>query len=155
MRIEQRAEQDALAADRPDQLGAADDRAGHHVAVAGGVLRQAVQVQVDAVLAVVVETGEGVVERGQRAVRVRGLRDARDVGDAGDRVGRRLEIDEFRRALGEHALDAGVVLDGQHRVRDAESRKQSLDQLQARPIGFDEAQQVVAGLELRQEAGRD
>jgi hypothetical protein len=116
VRVQQCAEQDAFAADRPDQLGATDDGARHDVAVSGGVLGQAVQVQVDVVLAVVVETGEGIIERGQRAVGMRELRDAGDVGDARDRIGRRLEMHEFRRALGERALDGGVILDGQHRV---------------------------------------
>ena len=72
MRVEQRAEQDALRAGSGLISRAADDGAGHHVAMPGGVFRQAVQIQVDAVLAVVVEPGEGVVERGQRAVALRG-----------------------------------------------------------------------------------
>ena len=155
MRVELHAEQDRFAPHGLDELAPRDDRAAHDVAVARGVLRQAVDEDVDAVLAVVVEACEGVVEHRERAGCVRRTGNAGDVRDARDRIRRRLEIDDSSRAAGEHPLDALVVLYREHRVLDAEALQQALDQLAARPVHLDEAEHVVARLEERQQAGGD
>ena len=155
MRVEQRPEQHALAADRLGELRPRDDGPAHDVAVARGVLGQAVHEHVHAVLPVVVEARESVVHHGQRARRMRRARDARDVGNARDRVGRRLEVHEARLALGERALDARVVLDREHRVRDAEPGERPADEAERRAVGLDKAEDVVARAQLRDQAGRD
>ena len=128
MRIKRGADHDCVAPDQPDQLVAGDDRTTHDVAVPGGIFRQAVDEDVDAVLAVVVKTREGIVDHGQRAVRMRGTRNAPDVGDPGHRIGRALEPDQPGRPLGKHALDARIILDRQHRVLYSEAAQQVLDQ---------------------------
>ncbi len=150
-----RPEQNALAAHRLREFLARDDRPAHHVAMTRRVFRQAVHEDVDAVLAVVVESRERVVHHRQRARRVRNPGNARDVRDARERVGRGLEIDELGLAVRERALDAGVVLDREHRVRDPEPRERAADQAERRPVGLHEAQDVIAGAQLRYQRGRD
>ena len=155
VRVEQRAQQDRVPAHRTDQFVARDDRPAHHVAVTGCVLREAVHEYVDAVLAVVVETRECVVEHGQCAMRMRGTGDTPDVRDARDRVGRTLEPDKSCRPPGKHPLNACIVLDGQHRVFDAKAAEQPLDQLSGGRVGLNEAQHMFAGTRERQEAARN
>ena len=54
VRIERRPEDRQVRPHGLDQLGAADDRAAHHVAMAGHVLGQAVHVEVEVEIAVAV-----------------------------------------------------------------------------------------------------
>ena len=77
MRIERAAEMGELRTQLRDQVGGADRRATHHVAVAGCVFGEAVQEQVDVGIAVLVEAGQRVVEHRERAMRPRLARDVR------------------------------------------------------------------------------
>ena len=155
VRIEQRAEHREIRPQAVDELVFADDRAAHHVARARGVLREAVHVQVDVELAVLVKAGEGVVDDRERAVPVRELHQSPDVGDLGDRVGRALEEHQPRRARRQRVLDAGHVLDGEHGVLDAEAREQPADDVARRAVGLDEEQDVIALLREAEQRLRD
>ena len=77
VRVERRTEVEKSSRSGSMSSRAADHRAAHHVAVAGRVLGQAVRVQVDVELAVVVQPAERVVEQRQRAVRAGERGDAR------------------------------------------------------------------------------
>ena len=101
---------------------ARDDRAAHHIAVARGVLGQAVQKDIDVVSAVVVKAGKGVVEHRQSAGAPRMRGQVLDVGDLGDRIGGTFEHHQARRHLAQHPLDAGA---GPRSTAGCESRRTS------------------------------
>ena len=94
MRIERCANHDGVRLHRRKELPAADDRAAEHIAVTGGVLRQAVHEQVDVELTMVVKACECIVEQSERAMRASRCSDARDIGNLEDGVAGRLEDDD-------------------------------------------------------------
>jgi hypothetical protein len=132
-----------------------DDRAAHDVAVAVRELGQAVNEHVDVVLPVVVEAGERVVHDRQRACGPGSARQPGDVGDLQDRIRRALEQHQPGGLRRQHALDAGVVLDREQRVRDAVPAQHAPQEVPAGAIGLGEAQHVIAGLEQREQRSRD
>src|SRR6266851_8306607 len=67
VRIERRSHGHDVLAHLRNQLAARNDCAAHHIAVARGVLRQAMQENVDVVGAVVVKTRKCIVEDGESA----------------------------------------------------------------------------------------
>ena len=81
--------------------------------------------------------------------------DERDVRELEDGVGGRLEPHQPRRPGGELALDAIVILDRQHRVRDAEAAERAGDQPARRAVGLREAQHVLALPEQRDQRRGD
>ena len=79
--------------------------------MAGGEFRQAVQVEIDIVLAVLMHPGEGIVEQGHGAVRPRQASDRGDIGNPVDRIGRAFEYHQPGCTAGERTLDGVEVLD--------------------------------------------
>jgi hypothetical protein len=73
--------------------------------VSGGEFRQAVQVEIDVVLPMLVHTGEGIIEQGQGAVRARQARDRGNIGNPVDGIGGALEHHQPRWTCGQRALD--------------------------------------------------
>ena len=102
-----------------------------------------------------VEAGERVVHHRERALRARKLRDGRDVRDLRHRVRRALEEHELRRPRGELALNAIDVFDGKHRVRHTEPTEQPANEIAARVVRLDEADDVIARLRQREQRLRD
>ena len=112
------------------------------------------------VIAVLVKPGKGVVHDGERARRAGEARERADVGDLGDRVGRALEEHQARGLRRECAFHARQILDGKHGVCHAEPPQQAADEIAARVVGLDEADDVVTlpgegeqGLGYRRDAG--
>ena len=151
MRVERAAQGAEIGAHVADQLGARDDGPAHDVAGAGGVLGQAVNEHVHVVVAVLVKPGKGVVHDGERARRPGEARERADVGDLGDRVGRALEEHQARGLRRECAFHAREILDGKHAVRHAEAAQQAADEIAARVVGLDEADDVVTLLGEREQ----
>ncbi len=144
VRIEHAAQYGEIRAQRADQAVVGDGGATHHIAMAGDELGQAVEKYIDIVLTVLVYTGEGIVEQGQRAVGARQARERGDVGDLVDRVGGTLEDHQACGARGQLALNAGKILDRQHTVGNAKFRQRAQHQMARRSIGLDEAQHMIA-----------
>ena len=151
MRVERAAQGAEIGAHGADQLGARDDGPAHDVAGARGVLGEAVNEHVHVVVAVLVKPGEGVVHDGERARRPGEARERADVGDLGDRVGRALEEHQARGLRRECAFHAREILDGKHAVRHAEAAQQAADEIAARVVGLDEADDVVTLLGEREQ----
>ena len=132
-----------------DQLGAADYRAAHHVAVPGNVLGQAVHVEIDVELAVAVRPGERVVEQRQRAMPPGEPGDAGDIGDLEHGVGRRFEHDHPHRPLPEHPLETVQIVYRQQAAGDAEATEHAPDQAARRLVHLGEVHDMVALLAER------
>src|SRR6185312_16974683 len=137
VRVERAPDYTEVGAQAANQLASPDDGATHDVPGAGGVLGQAVDIQVDVVLAVLVESGERVVQQGQRSGALRQTGQCGEVGDLRDRVGGALEDHQPRRGRGEHTLHTGNVLDREHGVPDTEAAEQAPHEIPCRVVGLD------------------
>jgi len=147
--IERRTHRHDVLAHLADQLAARDDGAAHHVAVARGVLRQAMQENVDVVGAVVMKAGKGIVEHRERAGAPRMRGQMFDVGNFGDGIGGTLEHHQAGGSVAQHPFYAAKVLDGQQGVSDAELRQKMLHDVASRTIRLDEGENVIAPLTQR------
>ena len=145
MRIQRAAQQREVRPHPRDQLGAADDRAAHDIAVAGDELGEAVQEQIDLVLAMLVRAGEAYCRARVSAPCARASRVIAAISATlliG--IGGALEDHQARGLAAQHALDAGQIVDRQQGVSDAELRQRPPDQLARRAVALDEAQHVIA-----------
>ncbi len=144
VRIEVAAEGAEIGPQAADEIAAADDGPAHDVPGSRGILGQAVDVHVDVEFAVLVKPGKRVVHEGQRVGGFRQAREGGDVGDLRERIRGTLEEHQARGRRGENALYRIDVLDGKHRVPDAEAAEEAPDEIAGRVVGLDEADDVVA-----------
>jgi ATP-dependent Lon protease len=133
----------------------ADHDTAHRVAVTVGVLRHAVHEVIELVAAVVVQSGEGVVEHRDHVVTLRERRYALEVRHLQHGVRRRLEQHELRVVLRERLLDTVQVVDAQHRELHTQLRQETPDGYAIRPIRLDEDHDAIAGLEIAQQREPD
>src|ERR1700719_2736786 len=106
----------------------------HPIAVARGVLRQAMQENVDVVGAVVVKARKRIVENRESASAPRMRRQVFDVGDFGDRVGGTFEHHQAGRRPAQYPFYAVEVLDRQQGMSDPELRHEMLHDVARRAI---------------------
>ncbi len=96
MRVQRRPGQNEIAADRVDEFARSDHRASHDIAMPRCVLGEAVHIQIDIELPVIVESGQGVVEHRERTMRPGQRGDAGDVRNLQHWIGGAFEYDQPR-----------------------------------------------------------
>ena len=138
------------------RLRVGGDRPEHDVRVSADIFGCGLDADIDALLqrAMIERGGPGVVVQHERVALMRDLGDGRDVGHLEGLRSRRLDQHGPRVGL-EMRGDAGPDQRVEIRGFDPVAGQEPVAEIAGRPIGIVADQQVIPGLEDRQERGRD